>query len=98
MNDSYLMWQEQSLLESKAKREANMKAAAQAIGGAALIGLGVLAAVAGGSSNSIAAQTAGTVGLLAGGIGGAALIAQGFRSSEEANVHRDTLNELGPIC
>ena len=95
MNDSYLMWQEQSLLESKAKREANMKAAAQAIGGAALIGLGVLAAVAGGSSNSIAAQTAGTVGLLAGGIGGAALIAQGFRSSEEANVHRDTLNELG---
>ena len=95
MDESYLMWQEQSLLESKAKREANMKAAAQAIGGAALIGLGVLAAVAGGSSNSIAAQTAGTAGLLVGGIGGAALLAQGFRSSEEANVHRDTLNELG---
>lgn len=95
MNDSYLMWQEQSLLEIKAKRAANYKAIAQAVGGAALIGLGVLAAVAGGSSNSVAAQTAGTAGLLVGGIGGAALVAQSFRSSEEANVHRDTLNELG---
>ena len=45
MDDSYLMWQEQSLLEIKAKRAANQKAAAQAIGGAALIGLGILAAV-----------------------------------------------------
>ncbi len=95
MNDSYLMWQNQSLLEIKAKRAANRKAIAQAIGGAALIGLGVLAAVAGSSSNSVAAQTAGTAGLLVGGIGGAALVAQSFRSSEEANVHRDTLNELG---
>jgi hypothetical protein len=95
MNDSYLMWQEQSLLEIKAKRAANQKAVVQAIGGAALIGLGILAAVAGGSSNSVAAQTAGTAGLLVGGIGGAALVVQSFRSSEEANVHRDTLNELG---
>jgi hypothetical protein len=95
MNDSYLMWQNQSLLEIKAKRAANQKAIVQAVGGAALIGLGVLAAVAGSSSNSVAAQTAGTAGLLVGGIGGAALVAQSFRSSEEANVHRDTLNELG---
>jgi len=95
MNDSYLMWQNQSLLEIKAKRAANQKAIAQAIGGVALIGLGVLAAVAGGSSNSSAARTGGTIGLLAGGIGGAALITQSFRSNEEANVHRDTLNELG---
>ena len=95
MNDSYLMWQNQSLLEIKAKRAANQKAIAQAIGGAALIGLGVLAAVAGVSSHSVAAQTAGTAGLLVGGIAGASLVAQSFRSSEEANVHRDTQNELG---
>ncbi|TFH11674.1 MAG: hypothetical protein E4H07_04135 [Nitrosomonadales bacterium] len=95
MNDSYLMWQKQSLLEIKAKRTADRKAIAQAVGGAALIGLGVLAAVAGASSNSNAAQTAGTLGLLAGGIGGAVLISQGFRTSEEAKVHRDSLNELG---
>ena len=95
MNDSYLMWQSQSLLEIKAKRSANRKALAQAVGGAALIGLGVLAAVAGASSRSPATQTASTLGLLAGGVGGAILIGESFKTSDEANVHRDTLNELG---
>lgn len=95
MNDSYLMWQSQSLLEIKAKRTANREAIIQAIGGAALIGLGVLAAVAGANSSSPATQTASTLGLLAGGIGGAALLVQSFKTSEEANAHRDMLNELG---
>ena len=83
MNDSYLMWQSQSLLEIKAKRSANRKALAQAVGGAALIGLGVLAAVAGAGSNSAATQTASTLGLLAGGVGGAMLIGQSFKTSEK---------------
>jgi len=95
MNDSYLMWQSQSLLEIKAKRTANREALLQAIGGAALIGLGVLAAIAGANSSSPATQTASTLGLLAGGIGGAALLVQSFKTSEEANAHRDMLNELG---
>ena len=95
MDDSYLMWQSQSLLEIKAKRTANRKAIVQGIGGVALIGLGVLAAVAGAGSYSPVTQTASTLGLLAGGVGGAILISKGFRTSEEANVHRDALNELG---
>jgi hypothetical protein len=95
MNDSYLMWQKQSLLEIQAKRSAERKAIGQAIGGAALIGLGVLAAVAGASSNSSAAQTAGAMGAILGGVGGAVLISESFRTSEEAKVHRDSLNELG---
>jgi hypothetical protein len=95
MNDSYLMWQSQSLLEIKAKRTANRKAIIQGIGGVALIGLGVLAAVAGAGSYSPATQTASTLGLLAGGVGGAILISKSFKTSEEANVHRETLNELG---
>ena len=95
MNDSYLMWQEQSLLEIQAKRSANRKAIGQAIGGAALIGLGVLSAVAGASSNSNAAQAAGAMGAILGGVGGAVLISESFRTSEEAKVHRDSLNELG---
>ena len=95
MDDSYLMWQSQSLLEIKAKRTANRKAIVQGIGGVALIGLGVLAAVAGAGSYSPATQTASTLGLLAGGVGGAILVSKSFKTSEEANVHRDTLNELG---
>ena len=95
MNDSYLMWQSQSLLEIKAKRSANRKAIVQAVSGAALIGLGVLAAVAGAGSSSPGTQTASTLGLFAGGVGGAILIGESFKTSEVANVHRDTLNELG---
>lgn len=95
MNDSYLMWQSQSLLEIKAKRSVNRKAIVQAVGGVALIGLGVLSAVAGAGSYSPATQTASTLGMLAGGVGGALLIGQSFKTSEEANVHRETLNELG---
>ena len=95
MNDSYFMWQEQSLLEIQAKRSAERKAIGQAIGGAALIGLGVLAAVAGASSSSNAAQAAGAMGAILGGVGGAVLISESFKTSEEAKVHRDSLNELG---
>lgn len=95
MNDSYLMWQEQSLLEIKAERAADWKTFGQAVGGVALIALGVLAGVAGGRSNSVFAQSAGTTGLIVGGIGGAYLISQSFSTSAEAKVHRDSLNELG---
>ncbi len=95
MNDSYLMWQEQSLLEIKAKRAADWKTFGQAVGGVALIALGVLAGVAGGRSSSVFAQSAGTTGLIVGGIGGAYLISQSFSTSAEAKVHRDSLNELG---
>ena len=95
MNDSYLMWQKQSLLEIKAKRAADWKTVGQAVGGVALIALGVLAAIAGGRSNSSFVQAAGTTGGILGGIGGAYLISQSFSTSAEAKVHRDSLNELG---
>ncbi len=95
MNDSYLMWQEQSLLEIKAKRTADRKKIGQALGGAALIGLGILSAITGGNSSSSGANTASTMGLILGGIGGVALISQSFKTSEEAKLHRDSLNELG---
>ncbi len=95
MNESYLMWQEQSLLEIKAKREADHKTVGQALGGAALIGLGILSAIAGGNSSSSGVRAASSLGLILGGIGGVALITESFRTSAEAEMHRDSLNELG---
>jgi len=95
MNESYLMWQEQSLLEIQAKRAANRKSIGQALGGAALIGLGILSAIAGGNSSSSGVRAAGSAGLILGGIAGVSLISQSFRTSEEAKIHRDSLNELG---
>ena len=59
------------------------------------VGALILLSLAYFESTSPATQTASTLGLLAGGIGGAILIGDSFRTSEEANVHRDTLNELG---
>jgi outer membrane lipoprotein SlyB len=95
MNDSYLMWQEQSLFETQAERSADRKAIAQAVGGVLLIGLAVFAAVAGSNSNSTGSSAAGATGAIMGGMAGASLMSGSFKTSEEAKVHRDSLNELG---
>jgi outer membrane lipoprotein SlyB len=95
MNESYLMWQKQSLLEMQAERAASQQAIGQAIGGVLFIGLAVLAAVAGANSDSIGSSTAGATGAILGGMAGASLLGQSFKTSAEAKVHRDSLNELG---
>ncbi len=95
MNDSYLMWQNQSLLEINAKRTANRKAIAQGLGGVALLALGILSGVAGANSNSVFARSGGLTGAMLGVAGGISLISESFSTSAEAKVHRDTLNELG---
>jgi hypothetical protein len=95
MNESYLMWQEQSLLETQAERAARRKSIGQAVGGVLLIGLAVLSAVAGAKSNSSGGSAAGATGAIIGGVAGASLISGSFKTSEETKVHREALNELG---
>jgi len=94
MNDSYLVWQKQSFTELQAKSDAQAKAAGQAVVGVALIGLAILAVVAGANSDSIldstAATTAGTVGAVA----GVSFLSDSFQTSKEAAVHREALEEL----
>ena len=87
---SYSVWQEQSLEESKARREASVRAAGQFIlGGLALI-VGVAAAVSDTSSSGVQSGL-GTLGATVGGV----LIAEGFQTRSEARVHRDALSEFG---
>lgn len=95
MQDSYLIWQEQSLLEQKARREANEKAIGQAALGVLAIGLGVLSVISGSRSDSTAGQTAGVTGGVVAGTIGATLLQGAFQTSEEAKVHREALEELG---
>lgn len=95
MNESYLVWQEQSLFEVKAEREANRKAWRQRIGGGLLIGLAVFSAIAGANSDSVGGSAAGTTGAILGGVAGASILSESFKTSAEAKVHRDSLNELG---
>ena len=95
MNESYLVWQEQSLLELKAAREARQDSIGEAIGGALLVGLAIFAAVEGSDSNNSGTQAAATTGAILSGLAGAKLLQDSFKTSEEAKVHREALNELG---
>lgn len=95
MNDSYYMWQEQSLLEIKAEREAKAKATGEAIAGVLLIGLAVAAAAASSRSNTSGGATAGAAGAVVAGVGGATMLSKSFQTSEESKIHRDALIELG---
>lgn len=95
MNQSYLMWQEQSLLERKAESDAKTAAIGEAVGGVLLIGLAIVAGIHASDSDSYGGQAAGATGAVLGGLAGTRLLQQSFKTSEEAKVHRDALNELG---
>ena len=90
MRNSYAVWQEQSLVEAKAAREASGKALGQTILGGILVGLGTVAAITN-DDNSIAKG----LGSVAGIVGGSVLLAEGSQTRAEAKVHREALAELG---
>ncbi len=90
MDASYLVWQEQSLAEVEAEREARRKAIFQGIGGALLLGLGIAALGMAGPYDT-GTVLAGT----AAGVAGGVMLGNSFQTSKEAKVHRDALNELG---
>jgi hypothetical protein len=86
MTESYSQWQRQTFLEAKAASSAQTKAIGKGLLGALAIGL----AVAAGS------QDTGNLGVAyVGAKVGVELIREGFRTSDEAKVHRDALAELG---
>ena len=99
MNVSYLEWQEQSHLEALAIEKAKSKATGDAIVGALLLGLAVVAAGAGGNPNdkdyNATKDAAGAIGAVAAGVAGAAMIGNSFKKNKEAKIHAEALEELG---
>jgi len=95
MQASYALWQEQSFNELKAEHAARKEAIGKAIGGVALIGMAVLAAIAGSNSNSYAGSAAGTTAAVVAGMAGANFLQESASMNKEARFHRDALNELG---
>ena len=95
MEASYLVWQEQSLIEIEAKREVQRDAAGKAVLGVLAIGLAVVAIAAGANSNNPNSGSAAILGGTLAGAAGTALLVDSFRTSEESKVHRDALSELG---
>ena len=89
MANSYLAWQAASFTETQLREEATKEAILKTIGGVLLIALSIAAGVSG--ESSLALDTA----AIAGGVGGALLISNGFKSREEAKLHQDAINELG---
>lgn len=97
MESSYLIWQEQSLLEIEAKKEAQLKAVGEAAIGVAAITLAVVAIAAGAdpNNNNVGASTAAITGGVVAGAAGISMLQKSFQTSDEAKVHRDALNEVG---
>ncbi len=95
MNESYLVWQEQSLVETQAQRAAKRKSLLQGVGGALLIGLAIAAIGASAMSSSPSTAAGGVAAGAVAGAAGAAMMAKSFQTSAEAKVHRDALSELG---
>jgi hypothetical protein len=95
MELSYLIWQEQSQLELQSKRQAQIDAGVEAVGGVLLIGLAVLAIAAGAQDTNPNSGTVAMTGGMLAGAAGASLLSSSWQTSKEAEIHVDALEELG---
>ena len=87
MSEPYKEWRRLSYKEVVYERQIRDQARKERIAGIAVIAGGLLAA----GSNSGTTRVAGQAGIF----GGAALFRRGFLKTDEANVHSETLRELG---
>ena len=95
MNDSYSRWQEAAFQEKQLRNEARTKGILKVIGGIVLIGLAIAAASNSYDDNSYTPDTTMATAAVAGGVAGAWMLSDGFKSQEEAQLHKDILDELG---
>lgn len=87
MEDSYKVWQQAALTASKAKREAEARAATQAV-------FGVLLMAAAASSASDYDSYDYNYGAIAAATVGASLLVSASGNAQEAKVHESTINEI----
>lgn len=97
---SHSVWQEQVLVEAKARSDARKKAAGQAVGAAILIGLAVAAGKSvdremNSSTYDPTAATLGAYAAVGAGIGAIGMIGNSVQSVKEAEMHNDLIKELG---
>ena len=93
---SYILWQEQTLIEMVARRKARADAATAAVGAAVMLGLAVAAGSSAYDTNYDAVgDTMAATAMVTTGMIGAELIGKSLKSAEEAKMHNDIINELG---
>ncbi len=88
LDPSYLVWQQQNLLEVKAARKARMHSAVSGVLSGLLLATGVAVAA---NSDSTASDIAAVASIGA----GAVFLAKSVQTRREMKVHRDTIAELG---
>lgn len=94
INESYLLWQEQSLREYVLRKEAKASSNKKLLGGIALIGLAILSASTNSGGNTVGDNAAATAAVTAG-VAAAGLISSGIHDRKEAAMHNETIKELG---
>ena len=94
INESYLLWQEQSLEEHVLQKEAKARSTKKILGGIALIGLAILSASSNSGQNTVGDNTAATAAVTAG-VAAVGLISSGIHDRKEAAMHNETIKELG---
>lgn len=97
MDDSYLKWQEASFIENQLRKEAERERTMKTIGGVLLIGLAIVAAITSGNNSNAFGSPDPTLATaaIASGMAGAWMLSGSFKSKEEAEFHKDAINELG---
>ena len=94
INESYLLWQEQSLEEHVLRKEAKARSNKKILGGIVLIGLAILSASSNSGQNTVADNAASTAEVTAG-VAAAGLISSCIHDRKEAAMHNETIKELG---
>lgn len=94
LEDSYLVWQVQSLLKVKSARTTKTKALIKGILGGLLAVAGAAAAIEG-SDDASNQSTSGVIGGTAAVLVGGALVASAWQDRAEMKIHREALAELG---
>jgi hypothetical protein len=93
---SYRLWQEQTLTEHQAQRQAKKDAAKAAVGAALMLGLAIAAGSSASDSNyDVIGDTVATTAALTAGMVGIGLVGDAIKSSEEAKMHNELIQELG---
>lgn len=94
ISESYALWQEQSLEEQVLRKEAKARSTKKILGGIALIGVAILSASSTSGNNSIGDNAAKTA-TIAASVAAVGLISSGIHDSKEAEMHNETIKELG---
>lgn len=94
-DDSYLKWQEASFTEHNLYKQARSTKLKKALLGGLLIGLSAAAAVAAGNTSNTGSEAALSTTAVLGGLAGVWMGSGVFKSSQEAELHKDAVNELG---